>query len=160
MKLYLMRHAEAEAEASVADDSQRKLSEYGELQAAAMAKFLQGYGLQLGQVFHSGKLRAQQTAEFISQGLSLGDAPQVDSIFTGSDGLSPVVERINSWTENTLVVTHLPFISRLLSRLLISDADSRLVCFVPGTLISLEMVESAVWRLKWCINPELIMPRD
>lgn len=157
MRLYLMRHAEAEPEAAVESDSKRQLTDYGQEQVRSMGSFLSNYGLQVSHLFHSGKVRAQQTAELLSQKLTLADEIQIDPGLTGENGLTPIVEKINSCKENTLFVSHLPFISRLLSRLLISDPDINLINFMPGTLVALEQVDGVRWRIKWCLNPALVM---
>lgn len=156
MRLYLMRHAEADQ--AELDDAKRPLTARGEHDAQHLANFLQARGYHLSHVIHSGKLRAQQTAEIIVSALASGQSAEIESALTGDDGLSCMLEKIATWTEDTLVVSHLPFISRLLSRLVAENADVQLVGFVPATVVCLELCESAKWRMKWCINPSLAVP--
>ena len=64
MKLYLVRHGEALSE-HVARE--RPLSDKGKRDAAAMAAFLGRAGIRVAEVQHSGKARARETAELLSQ---------------------------------------------------------------------------------------------
>ena len=60
MKLYLVQHGEACAEDV---DPERPLTAQGRADVERLAAFLQQAGIQVGRVIHSGKLRAEQTAE-------------------------------------------------------------------------------------------------
>lgn len=157
MRLYLMRHAEADM--ACADDQARPLTDRGVHDAQQMASYLQGQGCHIAHIFHSGKRRAEQTADLIKQAVLPSQALQLETALTGCDGLTPMLEIINSWTEDTLVISHLPFISRLLSRLVVDDPQCAIVNFSPATLVRLEQAEAGGWCIQWCINPQLIIEK-
>lgn len=62
MKLYLVQHGEA---LSKEQDTKRSLSEQGRREVERMANFLATAGVRVARICHSGKLRAQQTAEIL-----------------------------------------------------------------------------------------------
>ena len=63
MKLWVLRHGQAEARA--ATDAQRPLTETGRQEALRMGEHLQGETLEV--ILASPYLRAQQTAELVRQ---------------------------------------------------------------------------------------------
>lgn len=63
MKLYLMRHAEAENGPS---DELREISSHGRKEAKAVAQFLEKSGARLDAVYSSPLVRAQQTAALVA----------------------------------------------------------------------------------------------
>ena len=67
MLLYLLRHAEAEQEAS--SDSARRLTKHGQEQARKVARFLEAHGLTLSLVLTSPFRRAHETAEVVASDL-------------------------------------------------------------------------------------------
>ena len=113
MKLYLVQHGEA-LEKDV--DPARPLTDRGRAEVERVAAFLGGAGVRVAQVLHSGKLRAEQTAEVLAP--AVGAAGRVEK--TGDiDPLDPPLAfelTVNEWTEDTMVVGHLPFMGKLVSR--------------------------------------------
>ena len=104
-----------------------------------------------GTIYHSGKLRAQQTAELFSQHLK---ASQVESI-GGIDPLDEVAEFVNHflWPENAMIVGHLPFMERLTSYLLTGNHEPALVKFQNAGIVCLEKNDNNHWQVKWTIMP-------
>ena len=64
MRVYLVHHADA---VGPDVDPQRPLSALGRTQAAALADRVRGAGFAPASIWHSGKLRARQTAEYFLQ---------------------------------------------------------------------------------------------
>ena len=62
MRLYLVQHGDAVPERL---DPERPLSAAGRREVEAVARLLAGAGARVAHVVHSGKLRAQQTAELL-----------------------------------------------------------------------------------------------
>ncbi|NQU16897.1 MAG: phosphohistidine phosphatase SixA [Candidatus Saganbacteria bacterium] len=73
MKLYLLRHGEAENLGKVKRDAERPLTEFGEKQVAAAAKKIKEKGIVFDAIFSSPYLRAFQTAEIVAKELDLTD---------------------------------------------------------------------------------------
>ena len=63
MKLYLVQHGEAK---SKDEDEKRPLTDQGRQGVERVAAFLKGAGVETKRVIHSGKLRAEQTAEILA----------------------------------------------------------------------------------------------
>src|SRR5512143_1198235 len=118
MVLYLVQHAEAKREE---EDLARPLSEKGVGDARRMAAYLSRLNLKVGRVFHSNKLRAEQTASIV-----LGQT-RLTNIIAQTDGLAPLddplvwAERLRDRREDTMLVGHLPHLAKLAALLLCGD---------------------------------------
>ena len=80
-----------------------------------------------------------------------------------TQGLAPkdspafVADVVNDWAEDTMLVGHLPNLSRIASLLVTGDADETIVYFQPGTVLCLERGESGRgWTVTWVMRPELL----
>lgn len=151
MNLYILQHGEAVPKEI---DPERPLSEHGNRDIRILARHMQNMGVQLGNVFHSGKLRAEQSARLIAETLS----PEIQPVQT--EGLNPnddpaviigVIEQLN---ENILIATHMPFVSRLCSTLLTGTTDAEFAS-IPGTLFCLEKADNK-WRLAYMLTPDFL----
>lgn len=154
MKLYLMRHGEA---ALKEDDPQRGLTHEGKLAIERLANKLtyplshqtDEQGMNIEQVFNSDKARAKQTAEIMARILAPGIVPSRRENLNPDDNPEKLLPDINTWTEETLITSHLPFIPRLLSLLV---ADHPPVQFDPGTIVCLRK-DGVTWNLEWVASP-------
>ena len=153
MKLYLAQHGEA---LSRQEDPERPLSEQGVQDVRAVAAFLGDSGIRVVRVWHSGKRRAAQTAQILAKTV------QAKGRNEGIDGISPndpvgeFATDADVWDEDTLVVGHLPFMSRLVSLLTTGDADTLLVLYQPGSLVCLERVDAERWVIIGMIRPDML----
>ena len=153
MKLYLMRHGEASASNKSAE---QQLTISGRAGIELLAKYLQEEKLFLAHVYHSGKKRAQQTSEIMAGLISPGLAVNLlDNIKPGDEPalLIPVIE---PWNEDSLVVSHLPFVPRLMSLLTKTDTHLDLINYEPGTIICLEKNDHGDWDMIWTTSPSKI----
>ena len=105
MKLYLMRHGQA---ASPQVDPQQGLSDEGRADIEQLAQRLAGQGIEFGQVFHSEKARAQQTAEIMVSILAPNVTPQMRSGLKPNDDPRLLLPEIESWQQDTLITSHPP----------------------------------------------------
>ncbi len=55
-----------------------------------------------------------------------------------------------------MIVSHLPFLSRLASHLLVGDADREIIILETGGMARLAEAEKG-WRLVWLIAPEIAL---
>jgi phosphohistidine phosphatase len=152
MKLYLAQHGNAVAKE---EDPARPLSEQGERDVRSMASRLGDAGIQVTRVWHSGKLRAAQTAEILAKETLSGRKTECIKGLGPNDPVAEFATDADVWDEDTLVVGHLPFMSRLLSLLLVDDAGHELVRFSPGSVVCLERDAADRWVLAWMLRPEL-----
>jgi len=153
MKLYLVQHAEAVTKEV---DPQRPLTEQGKRDVERLAVFLKNAGIQLGRVIHSGKRRAQQTAERLAQVLAPELELEMSGLLNPNDNPKAFDWQSESWDTDTLIVGHLPFMAKLVSHLLAED-ENRILCgFVPGSIVCLESHHDGQWQLNWMLRPELL----
>ena len=67
MKIYLVQHGEAKLEKEAPE---RPLTDKGKEKVESVARYVVGYGIEIAEILHSGRLRAKQTAELFAQYLS------------------------------------------------------------------------------------------
>ena len=154
MKLYLVQHGDALARDV---DPERPLSDRGQHEVQAMAGFLRQAGIRARCVQHSGKRRAEQTAAMLAEAVLMAGRPQAVPGIAPNDDVGVFADSIAGWTEDTLVVGHLPFMARLVALLLTGDAEPEPVCYRPGTVVCLERSEAPEWCLSWMLGPELLV---
>jgi phosphohistidine phosphatase SixA len=65
---------------------------------------------------------------------------------------------IETTQKNLFLVSHLPFVDRLVAQLLVSR-DINIVHFRPATLVILDYIGDR-WYLAACIYPELLMEKE
>lgn len=73
MRIYLVQHGESKSEEI---DPERRLTESGSRDVQEIADFLRtSDALEVNEIWHSGKVRAQQTAELLAPGTALARRP-------------------------------------------------------------------------------------
>ncbi len=106
-------------------------------------------------MYHSGKLRAEQTAEIMASQLQPGRAP------TRRDGLAPkddpavLAEAVPTLGPRAMLVGHLPHLSRLTARLVAGDPAREVVAFRQAAIVCLVRGDDDRWRVRWILTPEL-----
>ena len=154
MKLFCVRHGEAN---SADVDPQRGLTDKGQEDIARTAQYLQEHGVHVDHIMHSGKARTEQTAAIFAKVLGV---PQTDEspILLGEDsGIEPLLQMVNAWTDNTMLVGHLPFMAQLVSYLVVGDPTIfPIVNFAPGAIVCLDHYENNRWMIDWCLRPSIV----
>ncbi len=145
MKLYLAQHGPA-VDKSV--DRDRPLSDIGQAEVNGVAKYLKQANARIAGIYHSGKTRAEQTAEIFASELGINNVEQMDGL-NPNDDVEAVVEKINSLTDDTMIVTHIPFLPRMVSRLLTGDSASE-ASALPGNIVCLDRDQEGFWSLAGC----------
>ena len=154
MRLYLVQHGEALPKEV---DPERPLGERGRADVARIAGFLKRAGIRVARVAHSGKTRAEQTAELLAAAVAPGRVAESRSGIDPLDPIEPVAEEVENWSEDTMLVGHLPFMGRLASELLSQCDPPEAVAFRPGSVVCLEREADGTWKLAWMIRPELLV---
>lgn len=153
MLFCLVQHAEAKKEE---EDPSRPLSEKGIQDIKKVASYLSRLNINAIQIMHSSKLRAKQTAEFLSEDLKPSKG------ISETEGLSPLdnpaiwSERLKGMTDNIMLVGHLPHLGKLASLLLCGDMDKNIVTFRMAGVICLKRDDSSAWSLQWMVTPEVV----
>lgn len=141
MQAYLVHHADA---VGPDVDSQRPLSAHGHAQAEWLAEQVKAAGFSPPAIWHSGKLRARQTAEVFLRHCN----PFAE--FKMVRGLSPddppgwMLHELNAIPADVLVVGHMPHIAALLSSL---DPDA--APFPLHGLVVLDRATHGGWLERW-----------
>ena len=151
MNLYILQHGEAVAKEI---DPERPLSEHGNRDIRILALHMQNMDVQLGNVFHSGKLRAEQSARLIAETLSPEILPVQTEGLNPNDDPTVIIGDIEQMNENILIASHMPFVSRLCSTLLTGTIEAEFAS-VPGTLFCLEKADDK-WRLAYMLRPDFL----
>ncbi len=151
MRLYLIQHGEAKQET---EDPKRSLTEKGVEEVKRVAKMARLLKIQASKIYHSGKLRADQTAKIFSEELNLPSSSAEG--LNPLDDVRPWAERILREKDDIMIVGHLPFLDKLTSLLLCGNENVRLVLFRYGAIVCLEQRDEKDWAIKWIITPEMI----
>ena len=154
MKLYCVRHGEAE---SADVDSGRPLTQNGRQEVERVANYLHAHDIKVSHILHSTKLRAKETAEIFAKTMSSVQVTQCESILDEDANVNALLEMITTWTDDTLVVGHLPFMPRLISGLVIGNPDIYpIVNYPPAGIVCLEHFDQHRWMIQWILNPSLV----
>ncbi len=157
MKLYLIQHGDAVPEQV---DPERPLSRRGRADVEALAAHMARAGARAERIVNSGKLRAHQTAEIVAA--SIAPAVTVEDVAEGlrpNDATDWLAGNLDSWTGDTAAVGHLPFMGKMVSRLVTGSDDAPVVSFVPGAAVCLTRGETGEgWTIAWMITPDLLRP--
>lgn len=147
MSVWLMQHGLAEEEAV---DPRKPLSAEGWRQVEAVADLLFALPARPARILHSGKLRAEQTANIVSAALSVPAEHHLG--LDPADIVEPWVPRVSA--EELLIVGHLPFLGKLAASLLGADV----VRFTPGGVVHFDR-HGGGWQVVWALTPELAEAR-
>ncbi|BCX70007.1 phosphohistidine phosphatase SixA [Pseudomonas izuensis] len=114
MKLWVLRHGEAEPHGSKPHDSERELTANGREEVLRTAANLVGQPLTA--IYASPYMRAQQTAHLVKD--ALGFEPEIRTVEWLTPDFDPdrVTDQLKSVT-NVLLVSHNPLVGNLLSYL-------------------------------------------
>jgi phosphohistidine phosphatase len=153
MRLYLVQHGEAVPEAV---DPARPLTAGGQADVARIAAFLAAAGVRAARVMHSGKRRAEQTAEVLAAALAPATAPAARTGLNPNDPTDGVAHEAAAWSEDVMLVGHLPLMARLASRLVAGREDAGVATFRPGSVLCLERADQQRWTIAWMVRPELL----
>jgi len=63
-------------------------------------------------------------------------------------------KHIDELGDGTVIVSHLPFLDLLVSRLVADDEDHPVVSFKPGSAVCIENDEAGRWAVTLVIRPE------
>ena len=149
MALYLVRHGESVPKEI---NPACPLSDRGMVEVEHMAARAAEKDCNLTKIFHSGKKRALQTAMIIKEHLNptygiaeaLGLNPNDDMFHVLS-----IIEK----EANPMIVSHLPFLEKLASFLVMGDQEKSVVKFPTAGIVYLEKGGNGKWKIKWKLFP-------
>jgi len=150
MTIYLVQHGKSLAKEL---DPERGLSPVGISETEKMAKFAFENGLVVNRIFHSGKKRAEQSAQLFAQAIK--PAPTIAQL----DGMNPTddVKQFAELLENrqkAIYVGHLPFMEKLVGFLTTRNANNLVQKFQNSGIVCMEQNEDDhAWFIKWSLAP-------
>jgi phosphohistidine phosphatase len=154
MYLYLVQHGEAVAKEV---DPERPLTLEGRLAVKKVASYLAANSaVSIQRIYHSEKLRAEQTAGVFAKELRLGKRVEVGKELNPQSLPWGWVERLADVEENLMIVGHLPHLKRLTALLVCQDESKKCVDFRNGGVVCLLRDESGIWSLQWIIIPQIL----
>ena len=152
MELYLVQHGEAKSEA---EDPERSLTDRGAETARRMAAWAARVGVQVDQIRHSGKRRAEQTAALLAEQLRPVNGTIAVAGLAPTADVRPVAEGLPAEIGAIMLVGHLPFLSRLASLLLSGDPEAGVIRFQTAGITCLSNQEGT-WAVNWVVPPALV----
>jgi phosphohistidine phosphatase len=152
MKLYLVRHGNA---VDQSPDALRPLSETGIREVSRVAAVLAASGLRVERIWHSGRLRAEQTAALLAKQLRQRSGIERIAGIAPMDPVEEFSRDLDVWEEDTMVVGHQPFLGRLAAMLLCSTGNSEPLAFATGSVACLKRTADDGWVLQWMLHPKL-----
>lgn len=157
-RLYLVQHGFS---VSKEENPDRPLSEEGEKSIERLAELFAdgafGGDIKLCRLLHSGKLRAEQTAEIIADGSGLEVRPERISGISPNDDPNRFISDQDLYqmmsSGDIMIVSHMPFISSLCSTLLTGKATVEFD-FTPGSVACL-FYEYEEWSMQCMVRPDI-----
>jgi phosphohistidine phosphatase len=116
-----------------------------------MAQRANARGVAVAWIYHSGILRAQQTAELVAAVLAPAEGVrEIGGLCPDDD---PIIARaeLEAASRPLMLVSHLPYLGRLAGLLTTGDAQRAVIEFAPATLACVAR-HSAGWKLRWSIS--------
>jgi len=153
MELFLVQHGRAMAKA---DDLARPLTPEGAETVEKMSAWVRDTALCIQQIRHSGKLRAEQTAQILAKVLKPTGGVVPVSGLDPNDDVRPVGLIAGTELANTMLVGHLPFLSRLAGYLITGNPEIQVVRFQNAGIVSL-VEGNGGWSINWMMIPELLV---
>ena len=147
--ILLVHHGDA---VGPAVEASRPLSGRGLGEVARLADEAAALGVKPDVIWHSGKLRARQTAE------AFWHACNPLAPFSATRGLLPddppiwMRDQLAGETRTVVVVGHMPHMPRLLRLLVTGDADAVTVNFPQHGCVALD-ADGELWKELWRLQP-------
>ena len=145
MKLILVQHGKSVGEEV---DPQRPLSEAGRAETTRIARIVAESGLvKVSAIFHSGKLRARQTAEIFKKSLK-PERGMIEAYgISPKDNSDKMLELLTREKEDIMIVGHLPHLGRAAAKLVMGDEEARIVAFKYSGPVCFEMQPDGTWTV-------------
>lgn len=156
MNVYLVQHAEAKPKEV---DPDRPLSERGRRDVEQVAALAGRMGIQVSQIRHSGKLRAEQTARILAEALVPAHGVAAVEGLGPVDDVGPVANDLDVAFAPMMLVGHLPFMERLIGELVVDDPDETIVDVQNSAITCLSKTEED-WQVCWILTPAMAAAQE
>jgi phosphohistidine phosphatase len=146
---YLVRHGDAVA---ASENPKRPLSQAGRAAVEQVARLASERQVEVSAIYHSGILRAEETAQILAQQLMPpGGVKAIAGLLPDDD---PMIEKaeLETATEPIMLVGHLPYMGRLAALLVRGDTESAVIDFPPAAMVCCSRA-AAQWKIEWQLAP-------
>ncbi len=126
----------------------RPLSKVGIEQTSAIALQIHASDITVSQIFHSGKLRARQTAEIFAEHLSVTSVTAIDNL-SPNDDVRLITQNLQ--TNDALYVGHLPHLEKLVSYLVTGKTEPNIIEFQNSAVLCLNKHENN-YLIQWYLT--------
>ena len=150
MNIYLVRHGEAVSEKL---DPERPLTASGREAVERIAGMAATKNVTVTTIFHSGILRATQTAEILAEPLRCTSGVQPLSGLRPQDDPAIAKAEIEAAESPIMLVGHLPHLNRLLALLLSGDPESQVMEFPPAAMVCCSN-DMSKWKISWTLTSQ------
>ena len=147
--IYLMRHGESSKDSGSLEST---LTDKGIEQVSQMGEKLKENGIKVERVYHSGLMRAEETASIVRE-IAFPHIPELD--LATEKGIAPQADPDlwkKKWEDKTFInkpsifISHLPFLPKLVD-VLLKDIDD--YSFSHSSIMCIEQDEQNNWEKKW-----------
>ena len=147
--IYLMRHGESSKDSGSLEST---LTDKGIEQVSQMGEKLKENGIKVEKVYHSGLMRAEETASIVRE-IAFPHISEFD--LATEKGIAPQADPElwkKKWEDKTflnepsLFISHLPFLPKLVD-VLLKDIDD--YSFSHSSIMCIEQDEENNWEKKW-----------
>jgi phosphohistidine phosphatase len=155
MRLYLVRHAEAKDAKESEKDEARKLTKGGRREAKRLAKHLRKLDVRVSMVWHSGLVRAGETARPIAKGVKAKQL-RVHAALRPGAPLRRIVKEIDDAKGELMLVGHEPSLSPMAAKLVVGKESAPLVRLAKPSVLCLERDDGATraWQIVWLLTSD------
>ena len=148
-RVYLVQHGLA---VDKTEDPERPLSKAGIQQTSMMADTLLRAEVPVSSIFHSGKLRALQTAEIIANTLGVPDISCADGM-SPNDDVTLLAQNLK--VNNALYVGHLPQLDKLVTHLVTGNVNDELIKFKNSGVLCLSK-QKKHFLINWYLTTDTL----
>jgi phosphohistidine phosphatase len=147
--LYLVRHGDA---VSASENPERPLSPTGREAVEQIARLARERQVEVSAIYHSGILRAKETAEILAKHLMPPSGVTAISGLLPEDDPMVGKAELEAAAAPIMLVGHLPYMSRLAALLVRGDMEAPVVSFQPASMVCCSNV-AAQWKIDWHLAP-------
>jgi len=147
--VYLVRHGDAVA---ASENPARPLSQAGREAVEQVARLARERQVEVSAIYHSGILRAEETAEILAKHLFPPSGVKAISGLLPDDDPAGGKAELEAAADPIMLVGHLPYMGRLASLLVRGDAEATIVDFQSAAMVCCSRT-GAQWKIEWHLAP-------
>lgn len=151
MPLYLVQHGKC---LSKEEDPDRNLTYEGINEVNKIAEYLKQGDVKISIIKHSGKKRAEQTAQILADVLYSEKGIGTTNGINPNDDVVQFTKEID-FVDNVMIVGHLPFLEKLVSYLIQEKVDNLTTKFQNAGVVCIDKNADNKHFIKWFLVPNL-----